>query len=142
MPQHDFGTMVSSNRQTLVIPSVWHLHFQQENEDQEVQVSSARRLGMATITGLECSGCKSIGTWNNNVGVIFAQFIFYNTQSNTDNHARLLFRLLLSESTSIVSESLSRFSPIETLSGTKGGLTQAFILESSPPVNRMLFYIA
>lgn len=97
-----------------------------------------RQHGMETTTDLEYSECNSRRTWNSIVGTRFTHlFYFYNT--NDVSYPRLLFRLLLSESTSMESESLVRLSPTETFSGTRGGLAHALILESSPPVNKMLF---
>ena len=139
MLQCDSGMTVSSNRQTLGILLVWHLHSLHESVDQERQMIPVRQRGMETITASECSECNSRRIWNDNVGIEFTHFILLLQWRATGiaYYARRRFRLLSSESTSIWSE--SRFSPTVPDSGSHGGHDQALSLESSPPVRRTLF---
>lgn len=71
--------------------------------------------------------------------MIWTDILLFTRNAKNDCYTRFFFRVLLSESTSM-SESFSRFTPTEELSGTNEGLSQTFNLESSPPVNSTLFY--
>ena len=85
MLQRDSGMTVSSNRQTLGILLVWHLHSLHESVDQGEQVVSVRQRGMETITASEYSECNSRRIWNDNVGIEFTHFyLTFTVEGNRD----------------------------------------------------------